>query len=343
MLKFFRIPFATSGDRAAIPEAVDPGGAVSFTEGYGFDYQRDLSSDPAAKAIERDKMNGLFFDLSTAISELQSQGIPDFITSALNGGSAYSYAANALVRYSGDIYVSLVGGNTALPTDATKWALLPTPARLQNATYLRATAGGSADAITATFAPALLALPAAPGTLSVIVRAAAANATTTPTFAPDGLPAKVIVKGANAPLSAGDIGGAGHWLFLTFDPTLDKWVLANPTLSVASTLEAQGLSNNTKAITPLRLEEAFQGANKGSGWQRLPGGRILQWGGTVAGTSGTITFPLAWPSAMLAIVSANQATTGTPTGTPTFRTQTPTNIAWVRPDSVAFLWAAIGE
>lgn len=227
MLKFFKTAFALSGDRTAVPDAVDANGNVTYAQGYGFDYQRQ-KTDPAAKQIERDKMNQIFFDVTNAIAELQGQGVPDFITSALNGGTAYSYGQNAVVRYSGELYVSLVAANTALPSDATKWALLPIPSRLQSALYTRATAGGTVDALTATFAPAISALPAAPNTLSLMVRAGGANTSTTPTFAPDGLAAKTIVKGANQALAAGDIAGAGHWLHLDYDPTLDKWVLQNP-------------------------------------------------------------------------------------------------------------------
>lgn len=230
MLKFFRIPFATSGDRTAVPDAVDVNGFVSYTSGYGFDYQRQ-KTDPAAKNIERDKMNEIFFDITTAIGELQGQGVPDFITSALNGGTAYSYSQYALVRYSGDIYISLANTNTALPTDATKWALLPTPGRVQSGAYvLAATVGGTVDEITATFSPTLTALT----TQRLRVRATGANTSATPTFAPDGLTAKTIVKGANSPLVAGDIAGAGAWLDLQYDTTLDKWVLLTPKPAVAS-------------------------------------------------------------------------------------------------------------
>lgn len=227
MLKFFRLPFATTGDKTAVPDAVDSNGNVSYSQGYGFDYQRQ-KTDPAAKNIERDKMNQIFFDMTTAIAEIQSQGIPDYITSALNGGSAFSYGQYAVVRYSGDNYISLVAANTALPSDATKWAPLPNPARLQQAAYMSAVAGGTVDAITAAFAPAIAALPAAPGTLSVFVRASGANATTTPTFKADATTAKTIVKGNNLPLAVGDIAGAGMWLELQYDATLDKWVLQNP-------------------------------------------------------------------------------------------------------------------
>ena len=138
MLKFFRVPFAFSGDKTAIPDDADPNGNVSFEQGYGYDYQRQ-KTDPAAKNIERDKMNALFFDLTAAVAEIQKQGIPDFITSGLNGGSPYGYTKNAIVRYSdGQLYFSLENGNTAPPTDATKWRVLP-----KDATELLYTALGT--------------------------------------------------------------------------------------------------------------------------------------------------------------------------------------------------------
>lgn len=261
MLKFFRLPFATTGDKTAVPDDVDTNGNVSYSQGYGFDYQRQ-KTDPAAKNIERDKMNQILFDVTNAVAELQSQGAPDFITTALNGGTAYSYEQFAIVRHAGDLYISLEAANTADPTDPTKWALLPTPARIQAAFNTSAVAGGTANALTGAFSPAIAALPAAPGTLSVLVRAGSANTTTTPTFSPDGLTAKTIVKGNNLPLVAGDIAGAGHWLDLQYDATLDKWILQNPAtgvtgaLQLASTAEAQAGTNNTKAISPATLKDA---------------------------------------------------------------------------------------
>ena len=122
MLKFLRIPFGQSGDRAAVPDAPTGGGDANFTEGYGADYARP-KTDPLSKNIEREKMNQLFFDLSNATRELQAQGVPDFITPVLNGGSPFPYAKNAVVRWTdGNVYTSLVSANTSEPSDPTKWA-----------------------------------------------------------------------------------------------------------------------------------------------------------------------------------------------------------------------------
>ncbi len=95
-----------------------------------------------------------------------------------------------------------------------------------------ANAGGTADAITAAYTPAVLALS---NGMSLFVRATSANSTTTPTFSPNGLTATIIVKGAGSALAAGDIAGAGHWIELQYDSTLGKWVLLNPATGVSVT------------------------------------------------------------------------------------------------------------
>jgi len=94
-------------------------------------------------------------------------------------------------------------------------------------------AAGTADALTAAFTPAPHSWPDG---VPFFVRAASANATTTPTFTPNSgtLTAKTIVKGANGALVAGDIAGAGHWLALQYDATLDKVVLLNPALGITT-------------------------------------------------------------------------------------------------------------
>lgn len=171
-------------------------------------------------------------------------------------------------------------------------------------------AGGTADALTCTL-PSTVRSWAHIAGVPFWVRAAAANATTTPTVAPNGLAAKTIVKGSNAALAAGDIAGAGHWVQMQYDATLDKVVLLNPFIagvSFASNAEAQAYASTTKAISPATLAAALQGANQSlaaSGYQKLPGGLIIQWGSFSVATGGTqnITFPVAFPSSCVAITT----------------------------------------
>lgn len=122
MNRYFRIPWATSGDKTAIPEGTQPDGSVSYQTGYGPDYQAEQGVDPDAKNIERDKMNQVLFDVTTALAEYQTFGRPDYITSAQNNGTPYPYAKYAQVKWTdGKVYESLVDTNTADPTDPTKW------------------------------------------------------------------------------------------------------------------------------------------------------------------------------------------------------------------------------
>lgn len=87
-------------------------------------------------------------------------------------------------------------------------------------------AGGTADAFTATYAPAVTTLTDG---MLLRVRASAANATTTPTFAPNGLTARTITRFGGQALSVGDIFGAGHELLLVYRLSATRWELLNPT------------------------------------------------------------------------------------------------------------------
>lgn len=88
-----------------------------------------------------------------------------------------------------------------------------------------ADAGGTADAITATYSIPITTL--VDGQLCY-VRAGAANATTTPTFSPSALTARTIVKNGGSALVAGDIAGDGHELELRYDLANTRWELMNP-------------------------------------------------------------------------------------------------------------------
>ncbi|MEG2434384.1 MAG: hypothetical protein RSB25_22350, partial [Acinetobacter sp.] len=123
MTSFIKVPFASSGDKAAVPDT-DAGGGVNMTQGYGQAYSLDPATDPSAKRIERDKMNWLFNRITQAINEIQSGGVAPFITSADNGGSAFSYGKGALVSLGGVVYQSLVASNTSTPPGA-NWSALP--------------------------------------------------------------------------------------------------------------------------------------------------------------------------------------------------------------------------
>jgi hypothetical protein len=138
---------------------------------------------------------------------------------------------------SNDITDTLTPATIAGYLDAAITASVPgggaTSADIQHGVMNTAVAGGTADAITAAFTPAITTLTTF---TRVWVRAGSANTTTTPTLTIDATAAKTIVKGNNLPLVAGDIAGAGHWLEFDYDSTLDKVVLLNPALGATTSL-----------------------------------------------------------------------------------------------------------
>lgn len=105
-----------------------------------------------------------------------------------------------------------------------------------------AIAGGSADAITASYTPANAAL--ADG-LILGFRATAANATTVPSFNADGLGAKAIVKQGGAPLAPGDIPGALAECMIRYNAANARWELLNP---VASSFTTGDVKTTLKSV-----------------------------------------------------------------------------------------------
>lgn len=74
--------------------------------------------------------------------------------------------------------------------------------------------------------------------------------------------------------------------------------------TVASTAQSQAWVSNAVLLSPLRLAEAFQGANQSftpNGYQKMPGGLIIQWvTATVTnGSSDTVALPITFPTGVL--------------------------------------------
>jgi hypothetical protein len=75
---------------------------------------------------------------------------------------------------------------------------------------------------------------------------------------------------------------------------------------------AAGLTGLTASIVELNLMDDVESSLSATGWSRLPGGLIIQWGrfSSSSGGTGTISFPLSFPTACASIV-ASQNHTGT--------------------------------
>lgn len=89
------LPFAKSGTQTPI-DLTRSDGVVNLTLGYTDDYSRQLGTDPAAKPVERDKMNWLFNVITSNIIDWQNMAIPQWL-------SGVAYNLNALVRWSPNI------------------------------------------------------------------------------------------------------------------------------------------------------------------------------------------------------------------------------------------------
>jgi hypothetical protein len=111
-------PFADTGDKTVIPEAIQPDGGVSFDQGWGAFYELNPATDPSAKRLSRTNYNYLFNVLFSNQKELVKQGVNNHIIGK-------EYDANDKVRgVDGKNYISLEDANTDTPP-STKWKLDP--------------------------------------------------------------------------------------------------------------------------------------------------------------------------------------------------------------------------
>lgn len=118
MTKIFKIPFATQGDRTVVPDEVQADGSLSYTQGYGYDYERDQATDPAAKDIEREKMNSLFHDITGAVGEIQAFGMPVWAE------EGKPYAIRSIVYHNKKAWQSKIENNNTEPVAGIAWTEL---------------------------------------------------------------------------------------------------------------------------------------------------------------------------------------------------------------------------
>jgi hypothetical protein len=332
---YFDVPFAFAGDVTAIPDPLQTGGTVSFTEGWNYNYQRDLATDPAALPIDRSTTNWLLLQITTALQALQAETVPEFILASQNGGVAIAYGPQAEVLWSASgnapfaKYVNISGAansNTPSASDplgtTTGWqvacdpiatasqastgtnnASIMTPLLVAQQTALRAllagsssqvfnvgpatslshapeagqvqlgtlnyagAAGGTANVLTATLAPAPTAY-AAP--LEVIVQVSTTNTGAT-TLNVNGLGAIAVVGSAHAALQGNELVAGGLACFV-YDASLSKFVLA------WSTGGSEQVGNATQSQQALTAGQAIR---------RFLGYQIISASGTY--TPGTYT------------------------------------------------------
>lgn len=127
--KYFKYAFGVDGDLTAVPNLVTGDGSVSYQQGFGPDYQADYPTDPDALPVPRTQSNQLYFDITQAIQQIQSDGFNLWISASDNGAVAFSYRLGAIVIYTdGQYYQSNKAANVDEPTagaGAISWQLLP--------------------------------------------------------------------------------------------------------------------------------------------------------------------------------------------------------------------------
>lgn len=172
--------------------------------------------------------------------------------------------------------------NVAAGSSATDYARLD---QVQDGNINWVAAGGTANAITATYNPTT-GTPV-DGQL-YYVRAGAANSTTTPTFSPDGNTARTITKNGNEALVVGDIAGAGHELILRYRLSDTKYELLNPKgISLSSILGANNVFTGTNEFSTMIKAYDIQATNASYGvlFKNSAGNSVAQ-----AGPFGTTDF-----------------------------------------------------
>lgn len=118
-------------------------------------------------------------------------------------------------------------------------------------------------------------------------------------------------------------------------------------IKIATNAEAQAFSAN-KAIDGAKLNTALQGSNQlmaTNGYQKLPGGLIIQWGSGTGVGSGTVTYPIPFPNAVFICIASDYASgvLAVPIGT---NPNTLSTFNWNQGSGAnidAFGWFAIGR
>lgn len=193
-------------------------------------------------------LSGTFAVANTIpVSSVINGYINDILTEITDSWSRSGKGAALTNLSMGGFKLTVLGDGTVL-TDAANIK------QVQNSTIAWADGGGTADAITAAYSPAVTAVVDG---MRLRVRATAANATTTPTFSPSALTARTIKKLNGQALVAGDIAGDEHDLLLIYVATGTYWNLLNPaTLSASGTFTSLTVSQNvvyTGILTPAQL------------------------------------------------------------------------------------------
>lgn len=162
-----------------------------------------------------DKINGI--PVTASRVDTEDDGFATGLTTALTKDGQTTPTANIPM---GGYHLSGIGTTSAAAarTDGPAWG------QVQDGGANFVAAGGSADGLTLTVAPAITAYTA--GQI-FWTRLTATNVTTTPTLSVSGLTAKTIVKSGGGALAASDLT-SGDIAGFAYQSSLDKWMWFGP-------------------------------------------------------------------------------------------------------------------
>ena len=137
MVKIYKQPFAHGGDTIAIPDASQPDGKMSSTDGWTPDYQLP-KTDPNYKPVGRQEMNGVFKEVTESLGQVQVQG------SATWSADGAPYPIRAQVYYNSKQWLAL-RANSVAPTEGDDWTELVGKKYLQPSISGSCTTNGTTD------------------------------------------------------------------------------------------------------------------------------------------------------------------------------------------------------
>lgn len=242
----------------------------------------------AAAALQAAQFTGTSTD-----AVLIGTGAKVFATQAgklFNGENVRVYSAanvnnymDGIATYAGtalSVAVTSIGG-AGTPND---WIIKVNGAKgetgAQGIQFPIAAAGGTVNAITANYTPDVTLT----NFMLVAFTSSGANTTTAPTFSPDGLTPRTIVKRGGSALVAGDIGAAGSVHFLEYNSAATRWELINPCVTVTAT-GTETLTNKTLGAGTVLPDGVTP---KSLGAQTLTGVTEIPWT-TVPATANKLT------------------------------------------------------
>ena len=122
--KFFNTVFASTGQVAPVPDQAQPDQTLSYSEGFTSRYSQPYPDSPGSLAIPRNEVNELFKDVTGALQQYQSVGVPEFVGSDDNLGVPFAYSKNSVALYDAQdgsgtrFFRSNKNNNTQTPTIA---------------------------------------------------------------------------------------------------------------------------------------------------------------------------------------------------------------------------------